>query len=151
MNSDFKDLLKTFNETGVRYLVIGGYAYAEHVEPRYTKDLDIWIDNSVENAVRVIEALRIFGAPLLNVTEEDFTDPTTFYQIGLPPSRIDLLAGLEQMDFAACWERRKVVQMDDLVLNYIAATDLIVNKEITGRPQDLVDVEHLRKKLEMYG
>src|SRR5690606_19515240 len=97
------------------------------------------------------KALRIFGAPLLNVTEEDFRNPKTFYQIGLPPSRIDLLAGLERMDFAACWERRKMVQMDDLALSYIAATDLIVNKEITGRPQDLVDVEHLRKKLEMFG
>ncbi len=68
--------------------MIGGFAYAEHVEPRYTKDLDLWIDNSAENASLVIEALRIFGAPLMNITAEDFINPTTFYQIGLPPSRI---------------------------------------------------------------
>lgn len=92
MNSDFKDLLSIFNETGVRYLVIGGYAIAEHVEPRFTKDLDIWVDNSQENARLVIQALREFGAPLLDVTVDDFLVPTTVYQMGLPPSRIDLLA-----------------------------------------------------------
>lgn len=147
MNSDFKDLLSIFNETGVRYLVIGGYAIAEHVEPRYTKDLDIWVDNSKENARSVIAALREFGAPLLDTTEADFVVPTTVYQMGLPPSRIDLLAGLQEMDFPSCWERRKIVAMGELSINYISAEDLLVNKELAGRPQDLVDAENLRKKL----
>jgi hypothetical protein len=147
MNSDFKDLLSIFNETGVRYLVIGGYAIAEHVEPRFTKDLDIWLDNSQGNARLVIVALREFGAPLLDVNEADFEIPTTVYQMGLPPSRIDLLAGLTEMDFADCWNRRKVVEMGELSINYISAEDLLLNKVRVGRPQDLIDADNLRKKL----
>lgn len=147
MNSDFKDLLRIFEETGVRYLVIGGYAVAEHVEPRYTKDLDIWVDNTHDNASLVVAALREFGAPLIDVTADDFEIPTTVYQMGLPPSRIDLLAGLETMSFSQCWERRKVVKMGELTINYISGEDLLTNKERVGRPQDLVDAESLRKKL----
>ena len=144
MNSDFRDLLKTFNEAGVRYLVVGGYAYAEYVEPRYTKDLDVWIDRSEENANRVLIALRDFGAPLLNLSKNDLTSPGTFFQIGLPPNRIDIITQLEEMDFGACWERRKTVSIGDLKVDYISVDDLIENKERTARPHDLADAEHLR-------
>ncbi|PYS89573.1 MAG: hypothetical protein DMF62_06960 [Acidobacteria bacterium] len=145
MNSDFKDLLKTFNEAGVRYLVVGGYAYAEHVEPRYTKDLDVWIQRTDENADRVLAALRRFGAPLRELSRSDLTEPATFYQIGLPPNRIDIITQLEEMDFSECWVRRKIGHLGDLAVNFISAQDLIENKERTGRPRDLVDVEFLRQ------
>jgi hypothetical protein len=79
MNSDFKELLKIFADAKVEYLIIGGYAVAKHAEPRYTKDLDIWIDNSRENAERVYHALKEFGAPLTNITIEDFTIPTMVF------------------------------------------------------------------------
>jgi len=144
MNSDFKDLLKAFNDAGVRYLVVGGYAYAEHVEPRYTKDLDIWIDRSHENAERVLVALRDFGAPLNELTVDDLTTAGTFYQIGLPPNRIDIISQLEEMTFADCWERRKTVNIGELTINYLSLDDLIENKERTARPHDLADADHLR-------
>ncbi|MFZ1700110.1 MAG: hypothetical protein WBO10_09645 [Pyrinomonadaceae bacterium] len=144
MNSDFKDLLKAFNEAGVEYLVVGGWAYMEHVEPRYTKDLDVWISRTPQNAQRVLGALREFGAPLLELTIDDLTSAGTFYQIGLPPNRIDIITQLEEMDFAACWERRKSVQLGELRLEYISLDDLIENKERTARPHDLADAEHLR-------
>lgn len=145
MNSDFKDLLRAFNDAGVRYLIVGGYAYAEHVEPRYTKDLDVWIDRTPENAESVLAALRDFGAPLSELSIDDLTAPDTFYQIGLPPNRIDIITQLEEMDFAACWERRKDVHLGDLPVKYISLSDLIENKERTGRPHDLADVEYLRQ------
>lgn len=145
MNSDFKDLLRTFNESSVKYLVVGGWAYGEHVEPRYTKDLDVWIERSVENAERVLHALREFGAPLRDVSLDDLTEPGVFYQIGLPPSRIDIITQLEAMAFADCWQRRKSVELGDLRVEYISAADLLVNKERTGRPQDLVDAQNLRQ------
>ena len=141
MNSDFKDLLRAFNGAGVRYLVVGGYAYAE---PRYTKDLDIWIDRSPDNAGSVLTALRAFGAPLHELSKDDLTTPGTFYQIGLPPNRIDIITQLEEMDFAVCWKRRKTVSLGDLRLEYISLDDLIENKERTARPHDLADAEHLR-------
>lgn len=144
MNSDFKDLLRAFNEAGVRYLVVGGWAYAEHVEPRYTKDLDVWIDRSPENADRVFVALREFGAPLRDLSKEDLMSPGTFYQIGLPPNRIDIISQLEEMDFAECWNRRKTVFLGDLNVDYISLDDLIENKERTARPHDLADAEYLR-------
>jgi hypothetical protein len=99
MNSDFKELLKIFGREKVRYLIIGGYAVAKHSEPRYTKDLDIWISNSRENAERVYQALKEFGAPLANITVKDFTMPTLVFQIGIEPSRIDILMGLKELDF----------------------------------------------------
>lgn len=144
MNSDFKDLLRAFSEEEVRYLVVGGYAFAEHVEPRYTKDLDVWIERSSDNADRVLAALRSFGAPLRELSKDDLTTPGTFYQIGLPPNRIDIITQLEEMDFADCWNRRKTGQIDDLAVEYISAQDLMENKERTGRPHDLADLEHLR-------
>ena len=145
MNSDFKDLLRAFSEEEVRYLVVGGYAFAEHVEPRYTKDLDVWIERTPENADRVLAALRSFGAPLRELSKDDLTSPGTFYQIGLPPNRIDIITQLEEMDFAECWNRRKTGQIGELAVEYISARDLMENKERTGRPHDLADLEHLKQ------
>ncbi len=145
MNSDFKDLLKLFAGAGVRYLVVGGYAVSEHTEPRYTKDLDLWVDNSAANAEKVFAALLSFGAPLIDATIHDFTVPTTVYQIGLPPSRIDILMGLEGLEFGDCWQRRKTSMIADIALHYISIADLIVNKERAGRPQDLIDAKNLRR------
>lgn len=144
MNSDFKDLLRAFNDADVRYLVVGGWAYMEHVEPRYTKDLDIWIDRSSENAARVLKALRAFGAPLRDLTKEDLMTPGIFYQLGLPPNRIDIITQLEEMEFSDCWERRKTVLLGDLSVEYISLGDLLLNKQRTGRARDLEDAEHLR-------
>lgn len=147
MNSDFKDLLKAFNDAGVKYLIVVGYAYAEHVEPRYTKDLDVWIDCSDENADRVLDALKKFGAPLRELSKADLTEAGTFYQIGLPPNRIDIITQLEAMSFAECWTRRKTVQLGNLSAEYISARDLIENKKRSGRPHDLVDVENLLQSI----
>jgi hypothetical protein len=145
MNSDFKDLLRSFEGAGVRYLVVGGYAVSEHTEPRYTKDLDLWASNSHDNAARVLRALSEFGAPLKDVSLDDFENPQTVYQIGLPPSRIDILMALEGLNFEDCWPRRKVSTIDGLAVPYISVPDLIINKEIAGRPQDLIDAANLRK------
>jgi hypothetical protein len=146
MNSDFKELLKIFAEEKVKYLIIGGYAVAKHSEPRYTKDLDIWIGNKRENAERVYQALKNFGAPLANITVEDFTVPTLVFQLGIEPSRIDILMGLKDLDFDACYERKAVATIGDAEIYFISIDDLIFNKQLTGRPQDLVDVEKLQLK-----
>jgi hypothetical protein len=146
MNSDFKELLKIFAERKVKYLIIGGYAVAKHAEPRYTKDLDIWIDNSTENAERIYGALKEFGAPLTNITVEDFTFPTLVFQIGIEPSRIDILMGLKELDFDECWERRAISKIGELEIYFISLDDLIFNKQLAGRPQDLLDAENLKLK-----
>ncbi|CAN5598729.1 MAG: hypothetical protein M3449_02860 [Acidobacteriota bacterium] len=146
MNSDFSELLKILNDGKIRYLIIGGYAVGKHAEPRYTKDLDIWISNRRDNAERVYEALAKFGSPLTGVSIEDFTDPTLIYQIGVEPSRIDVLMGLKELSFDDCWERRVTTVIDETETYFISIDDLIKNKRITGRPQDLLDAESLELK-----
>lgn len=146
MNSDFKELLKIFAQEKVKYLIIGGYAVAKHSAPRYTKDLDIWISNSRENAERVFHALKEFGAPLNNIKIEDFTRPTLVFQLGIEPSRIDVLMGLKGLDFDECWERRATARISEIEIYFISIDDLIFNKRLTGRPQDLCDAENLELK-----
>lgn len=146
MNSDFKELLKIFGREKIKYLIIGGYAVAKHAEPRYTKDLDIWVNNTLENAGRVYRALKEFGAPLDNITIEDFTVPTLVFQIGIEPSRIDILMGLKDLDFDKCWKRRAAAVIDKIEIYFISLDDLIFNKRLIGRPQDLLDAEILQLK-----
>ena len=63
-NRHYKELLQLLNEFEVEYLIVGGFAVMKYGEPRYTKDLDLWVRNSAQNSLRVVEALRKFGAPL---------------------------------------------------------------------------------------
>ena len=94
VNSDFTDLLKLFNDNSVRYLIVGGYAVIQYAEPRFTNDLDIWISTDKTNAGSVYAALREFGAPLAGLTEADFAEDGYFYQMGVPPLRVDILMGI---------------------------------------------------------
>jgi len=143
VNSDFSDLLRHFNVGGVRYLVVGGYAVVQYAEPRYTKDLDLWISTDPLNARAVYQALRAFGAPLFGLTERDFMQEGTFYQMGVPPLRIDVLMGIPGVEFESAWQRRVEVRFDDLVVPFISRPDLIKAKLASGRPQDLIDVDLL--------
>lgn len=147
MNSDFKDLLRIFADYKVRYLVIGGYAVSKHTEPRYTKDLDIWIDHAFENAGLVYSALKEFGAPLSDITVNDLTTPLMVYQLGIEPTRIDIIMGLAKMTFDDCWKRRELVNLGEIPVNFISLSDLIETKELSGRPQDLIDADNLRRQL----
>lgn len=143
VNSDFSDLLRTFNDNGVRYLVIGGYAFIQYAEPRYTKDLDLWISTDRVNAAVVSKALREFGAPLAGLTEDDFAEEGYFYQMGVPPIRVDVMMGIPGMEFEAAWERRVEVDFDGLLVSFISRQDLIASKLASGRPQDLIDAQQL--------
>ena len=143
MNLDFKEILNLFNEEKVEYLIVGGYAVIEYTEPRYTKDLDIWINAESENARRVFSALQRFGAPLSTVTVEDFTNPGLVYQMGRPPARIDIIMRAKGLEFNDCWLNRVESNYDEVQVNFISLRDLIDNKLAVGRPQDLIDAENL--------
>src|ERR1700683_1071298 len=112
ISSDYKDLLSIFNAAGVRYLIVGGYAVMVHAEPRYTKDLDIWVDQSGPNAQAVFNALARFGAPLKGLLPANFTEPRVFYQIGMEPVRVDIMTSVSGLDFGSAWERRLIVDFD---------------------------------------
>ena len=143
VNSDFSDLLRLFNASHVRYLVIGGYAVIQYAEPRFTADLDLWTGTEPRNAGAVYEALREFGAPLSGLTAEDFAEEGYFYQMGVPPVRVDVLMGIPGIGFEEAWARRVEIDFDGLPVPFISREDLITAKRASGRPQDMIDVQSL--------
>jgi len=146
MQKDFNDLLLAFNAHSVRYLIIGGYAYARYTEPRATKDLDLFISPDPQNAAAVFAALADFGAHLSGVSAPDFSTPGTIFQIGVAPLRIDLLNQIDGLSFDDAWETSENALVDDQIpVRYISRQGLIVNKLASGRRQDLLDVDNLRQ------
>jgi len=142
-NPDFKDLFRIFSEEQVDFLVVGAHAVAFHAEPRYTKDLDVLVRPSPENAERVWRALARFGAPLKDVTLADLTKPDMVYQIGVEPNRIDILMGIGGVDFDEAWEGRESSTYDGVPISVIGKPALIKAKKATDRPQDRLDVDRL--------
>jgi len=142
-SQDFKDLLNLFKRHNVRYLIVGGYAVMRYSEPRFTKDLDLFISVDEVNAQAVFKALREFGAPLKDLTEQDFSKEGFFYQMGQPPLRVDILMSVEGITFDEAWTNREVVEVDGTEMVFISKVDLIKGKKASGRKQDLLDLDSL--------
>jgi predicted nucleotidyltransferase len=143
LNQDFKEFIQFLNDNHVRYLIVGGYAVAIHGHPRYTKDIDIWIEMSPENADNLLQALEEFGFSSLGLQSEDFLTPDQIIQLGYPPSRIDLLTTIDGVNFENCYPLRLEVTIDNIVVNFIDLDNLRKNKQASGRVQDLADLENL--------
>jgi hypothetical protein len=145
MNSDYKELLRIFNDHGVKYLVVGGYAVMLYTEPRFTKDLDLWVEASAGNAQKVYQALAKFGAPLASLSADDFAHEGFFYQIGRPPARVDILMSIEGIKFEDAWKNKQESILDGQPAWFIARADLIKNKRALGRHIDLHDADLLEQ------
>jgi hypothetical protein len=143
MNQDFIDLLRAFVAADVRFLIVGAYALAVHGRPRATGDLDVWVEASPANAMRVMRGLAAFGAPLAHVSEDDFATPGVTYQIGVAPGRIDILTELTGLTFAEAWPDRLHRPFGYLDVDFIGLSSFIRNKRATGRPKDLGDIDGL--------
>ncbi len=143
LNPDFREFVQSLNDNGVRYLVVGGYAVALHGYPRYTKDFDVWIEMSPDNADRMVAALEQFGFASLGLRAEDFLVPDQIIQLGYPPNRIDILTTLPGVEFAECYPHRVVVDVDGVPVNFIDLENLKRTKRASGRFQDLADLENL--------
>ena len=143
MNPDFVDLLRAFVAADVRFLIVGAYALAHHGRPRATGDLGVWIEATPANAPRVVNALAAFGAPLHEVTEQDFAHPGVVFQIGVPPGRIDIVTELTGVTFGEAWPERDAGRFGDLTVDFIGRNAFVRNKRATGRAKDLGDIEGL--------
>lgn len=148
---DFKELLELFNKHNVKYCIIGAFAVAFHAVSRYTKDLDILIDPSPENARHILAALRDFGFGSLGLTENDFTQKGMIIQLGMEPVRIDLINSLEGPDWNDIWKNLQKGHYGTEEVFFIGRAELIRNKESAGRPQDKVDVDLLKTSLPKNG
>ena len=151
MYQDYKDLLSAFHAHGVKYLIVGGYAVIFHAQPRFTKDIDVFIKADAANARATYDALADFGAPLLNVRPEEFADRSSFFRFGRDPRGFDILPDLPGVDFDGAWERRVEGVIDPATGSkafFISKDDLIAAKLASGRPQDLADVSSIQKAIE---
>ena len=145
LNQDFREFIQSLNDNQVRYLVVGDYAVALHGHPRYTKDIDIWIEMSPDNASHVVKALDQFGFGSLGLQAADFLTPDQIVQFGNPPSRIEIFNTLPGVDFATCYPLRIQTEIEGVLVNFIDLDNLKKNKRAVGRLQDLADLENLEE------
>jgi hypothetical protein len=143
IHPDFSDLLRSFNDEHVRYLVVSAYALAVHGRARATKDLDVWIGRDASNAAHVYRALARFGAPLDALDPIDFTDPETVFQIGVAPIRIDILTSIDGVEFEDAWPKRVDALFGDLSIHVIGRDAFVQNKLRVARARDLADIEDI--------
>ena len=143
IRTDFKELLELFNKHKVEYLIVGGYALAFHGAPRFTRDIDLFVRPTSENAVRILAALDEFGFGSLDLSQNDFTTPGMVVQLGVPPVRIDIITRLS----GVLWEKANAGKVPglygDVPVFFLGRDDFIANKKATGRAKDAADIEAL--------
>ena len=140
---DFEAFVELLNKNEVKYLVVGGYAFAIHAYPRFTNDIDFLILTSKSNVEKVILSLDEFGFTSSNISPEDLTKEGKVIQLGKPPYRIDILTSIDGVTFTEAWKRKVVGKYGDQTLYFISKGDLILNKKASGRKKDLNDLEDL--------
>lgn len=145
LNPDFKDMLSCLNGEQVECIIVGAYALAAHGYVRATGDIDIWVRNSADNAANIIRALRTFGAPTANLSEDDFLLPDLILQIGVAPCRIDIITGIDGVTFDEAWQTKLPVTVDGVDLYVLSKSDLLKNKTAAGRDKDQGDIAWLKK------
>lgn len=143
---DLREFIELLNKNKVEYLIVGGYASSFHSRPRYTKDIDIWVNPIKVKAKKVIKSLNSFGFKGIEITVDDLTKKGQIIQLGYAPIRIDLLTDLVGLKFKDSYKNSMNGTFGELKnVRYISADDLIINKTLSGRKQDLFDVEWIKK------
>jgi predicted nucleotidyltransferase len=148
VEKDYEEFLSSLNKHNVKYCIIGAYAVAFYAKPRYTKDIDILVEPSKDNAQNILKALDEFGFGEIDVSVEDLTLEGNILQLGYEPLRIDLLNKLEGFEFQDIWKNRVTGGYGSEKVYFIGLDDLIENKKMSGRPSDKIDIELLEKNRE---
>lgn len=143
MNPDYREMLSALSAEGAEFLLVGAFALAAHGLPRATGDIDLWVRPSAQNAVRVLHALRAFGAPAGDLTPSDLSDPDVVFQIGVAPRRIDILTAIDGVTFDEAWPERETLPIEGLMVPVLSRRHLAQNKRASGRPKDLADLAWL--------
>jgi len=143
-SQDFKEFVELLIKHKVEYLIVGGYAVGIHGHPRYTGDLDIWLNPTVENSKKALACVNDFGFGSFELKEVDFRKEGNVIQLGYPPLRIDLLSSIDGVNFNECYKNKKEVDIEGLLVNFIGYQDLINNKKASGRLRDIDDIDNLK-------
>ena len=142
---DYKEFVALLNDRDVKYLVIGGYAVGFHSKPKFTNDMDIWIENSRVNALRVLRVLEEFGFGDLDISVDDLTDPDKVVQLGYAPVRIDIIMGLSGLDFSKAFADKVTGSYLGVETNFISRDHLLLSKKLAGRKKDLADIDWIEQ------
>lgn len=142
-SKDFKEFIQLLNKNQVEYLVVGGYAVGFHGYPRYTGDIDIWINPLKTNVNKMASVLEEFGFSPQHFNIEDFRIKDNIVRIGFPPNRIDLMVSIDGVIFNDCFPNRSVVDLGEMKVNFIGFKDLIKNKKACNRTKDKIDLKNL--------
>jgi predicted nucleotidyltransferase len=145
LHHDIREFIALCLSRKVEFLLVGGYALAFHGAPRFTEDIDLMVLVSPENADRLHQVLNEFGFGNAGIKRTDFLDADQVIQLGRAPHRIDILTGISGVTWQEAWASRSQVDLDGLEIHVIGKTELIRNKQATGRPQDLADLARLRQ------
>jgi len=137
---DFEDILELFARHRVRYLIVGGLAFIYHAKPRYTKDIDLWIDAERENVRRANRALEEFGSP----SQMTVDDSEEILQLGVAPNRIDILRETISLNFGDAWLRRIESHYGRAPANWIDLDSLLTIKSAIDHPRHQEDARVLR-------
>ena len=140
---DFKEFLRLLNDHEVQYLLVGGYAVAYHGYPRATADMDIWVAIQPRNAQRLVDAIRVFGFDMPELSPKVFLKEEQVIRMGVPPVRIEIVTSASGVEFEACYAARVVDELDGVAVSVIDLEHLKINKKAAGRHRDLDDLEHL--------
>lgn len=146
VHSDYEDLFKILNDKKIKYLVVGAYAVMYYSQPRFTKDIDVWIVPDLNDVNRVYDALKKFGAPLRGIKSENFRDKSMILQIGVAPVRIDIMLDVPGISFQSAWKNKKRILYGKTPIYILGKTDLITAKKKAGRPQDKIDIEKMESR-----
>jgi hypothetical protein len=146
LHQDIREFVELCLLRKVEFLLVGGYALACHGAPRFTEDIDLMVLVSPENADKLHAVLSDFGFGEAGITRDDFLEPGQVIQLGRAPNRIDILTGISGITWQEASASRIQVNLDGLEIQVIGKTELIRNKQATGRPQDFADVARLRQE-----
>ncbi len=147
VQNDYKELLELLNLKKVEYLIVGAYALAFYGAPRFTGDIDIFVNPQIENARKIIEVLDEFGFSSLGLSVSDFTEKDAVIQLGIAPVRIDFLTSISGVEWEEAFSGAVDDFYGDVPVKYIGIKEYIKNKKATGRLKDLADIEEIEKSL----
>jgi predicted nucleotidyltransferase len=143
MERDLREFIELLNEHEVRYLIVGAHAVAFHGRPRYTADIDFFVDSSPDNAERISKVLDQFGLGDIGIDSADFTAADLVVQLGVEPNRVDIMTSISDVSFEEAWKSRAGGELDGLPVQFISKELLKRNKASVGRKQDLADLDYL--------